>query len=186
MLTERSTTKGNSMVHTGIMIGKESWAVLRDEPFYSARFIDREGTDEIALVVRVEALDWFLEVKPPLTLDLTTWCSPQGVWIVAIAYQLQPVFGGAKGGIFYLNPRHATDAEIPRKLLQQEGVPVIFLSEDCREHYTVKVVQDPRELDRWRQLVADMKHALAGTQLVDGHDLDFEAALQEFQLHRIP
>jgi hypothetical protein len=174
------------MVHTGIVIGKESWAVLRDEPLYSARFIDCEGTEEIALIVRVEALDWFLEVHPPLTLDLTTWRSSQGTWGVVIAYQLHPVFGGAKGGIFYLNPRQAADAEILRKLLQQEGVPVIFLSEDCHEHYTVRVVQDPRELDRWQHLVADMNHALAGAQLVDGHDPGFEAALQEFQLHRTP
>jgi len=169
------------MEHTGIVIGKESWAVLRDEPLYSARFIDREGTEEIAVVVRVEALDWFLEVQPPLTLDLTPRCSSQGAWVVAIVYQLHPTFGGAKGGVFYLNPRQVADTEILRKLLRQEGLSVIFLSEDCHEHYTVGVVQDSQELDRWRQLVADMHHALAGTQLVDGYDPDFEAALQEFQ-----
>ncbi|HEV8711771.1 MAG TPA: hypothetical protein VGX03_02960 [Candidatus Binatia bacterium] len=169
------------MAHTGIVIGKESWAVLREEPFYSARFIDQEGTEEIAAVVRVEVLDWFLEVQPPLTLNLTTWCSPRGTWVVAIAYQLHPAFGGAKGGIFYLNPCQTADAEILRKLLQQEGLPVILLSEDCREHYTVEVAQDPQELERWRQLVTDMKCTLAGVQLVDGYDPDFEAALQEFQ-----
>ena len=170
------------MAHTGIMIDKESWAVLRDEPLYSARFIDREESDEIAVVVRVEALDWFLEAHPPLTLDLATWCSCQGTWVVTLAYQLHPVFGGAKSGVFYLNPRQAADAEILRKLLRQEGLSVIFLSEDGNEHYTVEVVQDPQELERWRQLVANMSHALAGAQPVDGYDPDFEAALQEFQL----
>ncbi len=59
------------MEHTGIVIGKESWAVLREEPLYSARFIDREGTEELAVIVRVEAIDWFFEVQPLLTLDLT-------------------------------------------------------------------------------------------------------------------
>ncbi len=58
----------------------------------------------------------------------------------------------------------------------------ILLSEDCHEHYTVRVVQDPRELDRWRQVAADMNRAWAGTQLIDGYDPDFAAALQEFQL----
>ena len=169
------------MAHTGIVIGKESWAVLRAEPCYSARFIDREGTEEIAVVVRVEALDWFLEVHPPLTLTLTTWCSPRGISIVAIAYQLHSAFGGAKGGIFSLNPRQTADAEILRKLLRQESLSVIFLSEDCHEHYTVEIAQDPQELERWRQLVVDINHALTETQLIDGYDPDFEAALQEFQ-----
>jgi hypothetical protein len=172
------------MEHTGIVIGKESWAVLREEPLYSARFIDREGTEEIAVVVRVEAIDWFFEVQPPLTLDLTTWCSSQGTWVVTIGYQLRPTFAGAKGGVFYLNPRQVADAEILRKLLRQEGLVVILLSEDCHEHYTVRVVQDPRELERWRQLAADMNRALTGMQLADGYDPGFAAALQEFQLEQ--
>jgi hypothetical protein len=172
------------MEHTGIVIGKESWAVLREEPLYSARFIDREGTEEIAVVMRVEAIDSFFEVQPPLTLDLTMWCSSQGTWVVTIVYQLRPTFAGAKGGVFYLNPRQVADAEILRKLLRQEGLVAILLSEDCHEHYTVRVVQDPRELDRWRQLAADMNRALTGMQLADGYDPGFAAALQEFQLEQ--
>jgi len=169
------------MAHTGIVIGKESWAVLRDEPLYSARFIDREGTEELAVVVRVEALDWFMEVYPPLTLNLTTWCSPQGTWVVAIAYQLRPTFGGAKGGIFYLNPRQTADAEILRKLLQQEGLPMILLSEDCTEHYTVKIVQDPQELKRWRELVEEMSRALAKEVAPGESDQDFALAVRELE-----
>jgi len=169
------------MAHTGIVIGKESWAVLREEPLYSARFIDREGTEEIAVVARVEALDWFLDVQSPLTLGLTTWRSPQGAWVVAITYQLRPAFGGAKGRIFYLNPRQAADAEILRKLLRQESLSVVLLSEDCQEHYTVAVVQDPQELERWRGLVADVNRALTGMRPIDGADPDFEAAVEEFQ-----
>ncbi len=170
------------MAHTGIVIGKESWAVLREEPLYSARFIVCEGTEEIAVVVRVEALDWFLEVQPPLTLDLTTWCSSQGTWVVALVYQLHPTFGGTEGGVFSLNPRQVADAEILGRLLRQEGLVVILLSQDCTEHYTARVAQDPREFNRWRQLLADVNHALTGTQLVDGSDPDFETALREFQL----
>ena len=169
------------MQHTGIAIGKESWAVLREEPLYSARFIDREGTEEIAVVARVEAIDWFFEVQPPLTVDLSTWCSSQGTWVVTIVYQLHPTFGRTKGGVFYLNPRQVADAEILGKLLRQEGLVVILLSEDCHEHYTVRVVQDPRALDRWRQLVGEMGKTLAGEALADDEDLDFTAALQELQ-----
>jgi len=168
------------MAHTGIVIGKESWAVLRDEPLYSARFIDREGTEELAVVTRVEALDWFMEAYPPLTLNLTTWCSLRGTWVVTIAYQLRPTFGGAKGGIFYLNPRQTVDAEILRKLLQQEGLPVIFLSEDCTEHYTVKIVQDPQELKRWQELVEEMSQAL--TKGVPREvEQDFALAVRELE-----
>ena len=169
------------MAHMGIVIGKESWAVLRDEPFYSARFIDREGTEEIAVVVRVEALDWFMEVYPPLTVNLTTWCSPQGTWVVIIAYQLRPTFGGAKGGTFYLNPRQSADAEILRKFLQQEDLPAIFLSEDCSEHYTVKIVQDPQELNHWRALIDTMGQALAGEGLTNEEDEDFALAVEELE-----
>jgi len=168
------------MEQTGIVIGKESWAVLRDEPLYSARFIDREGTDEIAVVMRVEALDWFFEVHPPLTLDLTTWRSPQGIWVVLISYQLHSTFGGTQGGTFYLNPRQAADAEILRKLLRQETLLVVFLSEDCNAHYTVGVVQDPQVLVRWRQLVEEMNQTLPQEKSTDAFS-DFEAAVQELQ-----
>ncbi|MBI3302955.1 MAG: hypothetical protein HYZ72_12895 [Deltaproteobacteria bacterium] len=173
------------MAHTGIMIGKESWAVLRDEPLYSARFIDREGTEEIAVVVRVEELDWFLDAYPPFTIDLAPWRNSQGTWVIAIAYQLHPTFGDVKGGIFYLNPRQAADAEILRKLLRQETLSVIFLSEDCSEHYTVGIAQPPQELARWRQLIDDMNRTLIGAQLANDYDPDFEAALQEFQSGRV-
>jgi hypothetical protein len=134
--------------------------------------------------VRVEALDWFMEAYPPLTLNLTTWCSPQGTWVVAIAYQLQPTFGRAKGGIFYLNPRQTTDAEILSKFLRQDGLPVIFLSEDCAEHYTVKIVQDPQELNRWRELIDAMSQALTRDVPPNDVDQDFELAVRELENQR--
>jgi len=69
---------------TGVSINKESWALLREEPLYSARFIDREGTEELALVIRVEVLDFFFDMHPPLTLDVNTWQSSRGVWVVLV------------------------------------------------------------------------------------------------------
>ena len=45
------------MEKTGLVIGRDSWLLLQDEPLYSARFIDRDGTDELTLVVRVEELE---------------------------------------------------------------------------------------------------------------------------------
>jgi hypothetical protein len=139
------------METTGISINKESWALLREEPLYSARFIDRSGTDELALVVRVEALDWFLDVYPPVFLDLVSWRSPRGAWVVVVSYQLRPSFGAAKGGSFYMNPRQEAEAELLRKLIQQESLPVIFLSQDCASHYTTKAILDPQVLMTWRQ-----------------------------------
>jgi hypothetical protein len=169
------------MASTGISINKESWAVLREEPLYSARFIDREETDELAVVLRVEMLDWFFEIYPPLTFNLTTWRSSQGTRIAVLSYQLHPTYGGTKGGVFYLNPRQTADAAILRKLSRQESFPVIFLSEDCNEHYTIGVVQDPQELDRWQQLVEAMKANSAEEPCRDDDDSDFAAAVQEFQ-----
>ena len=91
------------MQPTGVVINRESWLLLREEPVYSVRFIDREGTQELAVVSRVEDLDWFIEAPLPLTLRLSTWQSPEQIWVVAIGYQLHPTFGGSKGGVFYLN-----------------------------------------------------------------------------------
>ena len=59
------------MQQTGVVINRESWLLLMEEPLYSVRFIDREGTQELAIVSRVEDLDWFLEAAVPLTLALT-------------------------------------------------------------------------------------------------------------------
>jgi len=172
------------MQQTGIVIGRESWLLLRDEPLYSARFIDREGTDELALVVRVEMLDWFIEVHPPLTVDLSTWRSPQGKWVVTFAYQLQPSFGGAQGGEFYCNPSDSTDAELLRKFLKQETLYVVFLSEDCEAHYTVGVSLDPQEQLHWRHLVEEMEHTLAGKPRDAENDPDFAVAVQELHYQR--
>ena len=58
------------MRQTGIVINKESWGLLQAEPLYCPRFIDRTGTDELALVVRVELFDFFLDAQFPLTVDL--------------------------------------------------------------------------------------------------------------------
>ncbi len=50
------------MEKTGVVINRDSWLLLQDEPFYSARFIDRDGTDELALGVRVEELEGVEEI----------------------------------------------------------------------------------------------------------------------------
>ncbi len=167
------------MQPTGISINKESWALLREEPLYSARFIDREGTDELIVVVRVEMLDWFLEVQPPLTLDLTSWRSPHGVWVFILSYQLRPNFGDSQGGAFYLNPRVDSESELLRKLVQQESLPIIFLSEDCESHYTLRALVDPQLLQAWRRQVDEVELDLQGRLSMDGDDPEFAAAVQE-------
>src|SRR5262249_35848416 len=145
-LREGQPGREKVMQPTGISINKESWALLREEPLYSARFIDRESTDELIVVLRVEMLDWLIEVQPQRTLDLAWWRSPRGVWVFILSYQLRPNFGASKGGAFYLNPRAGSEAELLRKLVQQESLPIIFLSEDCDSHYTSKVLVDPQLL----------------------------------------
>jgi len=169
------------MVQTGIVVNKESWAVLRDEPLYSARFIDRENTEELALVIRVEVLDFFIDAFPPLTLDLTTWRSPHGIWVVVISYGVHPTFGSTQAGAFYLNPRQPSEAELLRKLLRQETLSVIFLSADCQEHYTARVVLDPQALANWRQQLNELNGGRSGNTFADEIDAGFELAVQELQ-----
>jgi hypothetical protein len=169
------------MTQMGIVINKESWRMLIEEPLYSPRFIDRTGTDELALVVRVELLDFFLDAQLPLTIDLATWQSSHGAWVVIVTYQLHPTVGPATGGTFYLNPRQEMDSEILRKLLRQEALTVVFLSEDCIEHYTTRLFFDPQASARWWQQIGEMKEALADTTLHDGHEAEFERAVQELQ-----
>jgi len=167
------------METTGISINKESWAVLREEPLYSARFIDRAGTNELMLVVRVEVLDWFFEMHPPLFLDLGSWHSPHGVWVVVVSYKLRPSFGDVKGGSFYLNPRQEADAELLRKLIRQEALPVIFLSEDCEIHYTSKMMLDPQVLMNWRQQIEEIEQGLKGKTSGEDCEEEFAAAVRE-------
>lgn len=166
---------------TGVSINKESWALLREEPLYSARFIDREGTEELALVIRVEVLDFFFGMHPPLTLDVNTWRSSQGVWIVLVAYQLPSPAGPPQRGVFYLNPQHTADHEILRKLLQRETLAAIFLSEDCQEHYTVSIVHDPQTFAQWQTQLKAIAQEVQKPLLTGDTDLRFEAAVQELE-----
>lgn len=170
------------MEATGVSIGKESWTLLREEPLYSVRFIDRTGTDELAMVVRVEELDWFIEVQPPALFDMVSWRSPRGVWVVVLSYQLRPTFGGTKGGSFYLNPRQHEEAEVLRKLVSKDSLPVIFLSEDCEAHYTVTVPLDPAVLAVWRGQLDEVKLGLKGRPMSEGPDLEFEEVVRELQM----
>lgn len=169
------------MAQTGIVINKESWSLLREEPLYCPRFIDRAGTDELALVVRVELIDFFLDAQLPLTIDLSTWQNSQGIWVVIVTYQLYPTFGPGTGGMFYLNPRHETDSEILRKFLRQEALSIVFLNEDCAEHYTTRLFFDPQAMARWWQQVGEMKVALGEVTFRDVEDEEFEQAVQELQ-----
>jgi hypothetical protein len=171
------------MVKTGIVINSESWSLLQQEPLYSARFIDSEGSQEIVLVARVEDLESFMEVEPHATLNLTVWCSPQDTWVVALAYLLHCAFAEAKGEIFYLNPRQTSDSEILRKLLRQETLHVIFFSADLSEHLTVGVVQPPQKLAHWQQLVENVNRLLTGEKLAGDFDPDFALAQRDFQAH---
>lgn len=169
------------MTQMGIIINKESWGMLLEEPLYSPRFIDQIGTDELALVVRVELIDFFLDAQFPLTIDLIAWQSSHGAWVVIVTYQLHPTFGPSTGGTFYLNPRQETDSEILRKLLRQEALAVVFLNEDCTEHYTTRLFFDPQAMARWWQQIGEMKKTLADTVLHDGYEAEFERAVQELQ-----
>lgn len=167
------------MEATGVSIGKESWTLLREEPLYSARFIDRAGTDELALVARVEELDWFVKVQPPALFDMVSWRSPRGVWVVVLSYQLRPTFGGTKGGSFYLNPRQHEEAEVLRKLVSKDSLPVIFLSEDCEAHYTVTVPLDPAVLAVWRGQLEEVNAGINGKPVIENLEQEFSAAVQE-------
>ncbi|NOT57193.1 MAG: hypothetical protein HOP18_21535 [Deltaproteobacteria bacterium] len=169
------------MAQTGIVINKESWSLLREEPLYCPRFIDRAGTDELALVVRVELIDFFLDAHPPLTIDLSTWQSAHGTWVVIVTYRLHPTFGPETGGMFFLNPRHVVDSDILGKFLRQEALAVVFLNEDCAEHYTMRLVFDPRAMARWEQQIGEMKTALGKSELREEHDEEFEQAVRELQ-----
>ncbi len=169
------------MQPTGVVINRESWLLLMEEPLYSVRFIDREGTQELAVVSRVEDLDWFIDAPLPLSLSLCTWQSPKGIWVVAIGYQLHPTFGGSKGGVFYLNPRQASDTAIVRKLVRQEKLTVILLSEDTELHYTVSVPLSPPRLERWQAAVARLDPSATDALLDAEEDPAFNRALQAFQ-----
>ena len=172
------------MQPTGVVINRESWLLLMEEPLYSVRFIDREGTQELAVVSRVEDLDWFIQAPLPLSLSLSTWQSPEQVWVVAIGYQLHPTFGGSKGGVFYLNPRQASDAAILHKLIRQDNLAVILLSEDTGLHYTVSVPLSPQQLERWQEAVLGLP--AEGEPLDAEEDPAFNRALQAFQEQHSP
>lgn len=174
------------MQPTGVVINRESWLLLMEEPVYSVRFIDRESTQELAVVSRVEDLDWFIDVPLPLSLSLCPWQSPEQIWVVAIGYQLYPTFGGSKGGVFYLNPRQASDTAILRKLVQQEKLTVILLSEDTELHYTVSVPLSPPQLERWQAAVARLGPSAADELLDTEEDPAFNRALQMFQARYSP
>lgn len=169
------------MKPTGVVINRESWLLLMEEPLYSVRFIDREGTQELAAVSRVEDLDWFIDAPLPLTLSLCTWQSLEQIWVVAVGYQLHPTFGGNKGGVFYLNPRQASDTAILQKLIQQEKLTVILLSDDTELHYTVSVPLSPPQLERWQASVARLYSPAVDTLLDAEEDPAFNRALQTFQ-----
>ena len=169
------------MQPTGVVINRESWLLLMEEPLYSVRFIDREGTQELAVVSRVEDLDWFIDAPLPLSLSLCTWQSPEQVWVVAVGYQLHPTFGGSKGGVFYLNPRQASEAALLRKLVGQEKLTVILLSDDTALHYTVSVPLSPPQLERWQSAVARLGLPAPDALLDTEEDPTFERALQAFQ-----
>ena len=163
---------------TGVVIDKASWRLLTDEPLYSLRFIDREGTDELAAVVRVEDLDWFVEMPRPLSLGLVAWRAPRHVWVVAVGYRLHPGFGGDKGGVFHLDPRRAEDATLLRKLVTRDTLTAIFLSADTGLHYTVPVPLAPDQLHGWRSALARLNTAGTPELLDDGQT--FEAACAAF------
>lgn len=174
------------MEKTGVVIGRDSWLLLRDEPLYSARFIDRDGTDELALVVRVEELEWFVESGLPLAVSLCTWRSSRGVWLAAVAYQLSPSFGEARAGVFFLNPRRAEDVALLDKLPRQERLAAIFLSADCETHYTITLPQDDELRAGWRERVARIIQVGPDTSPSDEPDPAFEDALDEFQAQYSP
>jgi len=155
--------------------------LLREEPLYSARFIDRDGTEDLALVSRVEVLDFFFEQRPPLTLDVTAWQSSQGIWIVLVTYRLPSPGGPPQTGVFYLNPRQAADSEILRKLSQRDTLSVIFLSEDCQEHYTVSIPYDPQRFERWQTQLITIAQEVSKPLLTAEMDPDFDAAVQELE-----
>lgn len=163
---------------TGVVIDKASWRLLTDEPLYSLRFIDREGTDELAAVVRVEDIDWFVGTPRPLSLGLVAWRAPQRIRVVAVGYRLHPGFGGDKGGVFHLDPRRAEDAALLRKLVARDTLTAIFLSAGTELHYTVPVPLAPDQLQDWRMAVSRLD--AAETPEAQSDEQTFDSACAEF------
>ena len=166
---------------TGVVINRQSWLLLVDEPLYSLRFIDREGTQELAVVTRVEDLEWYIQAPLPLSLNLSVWQSRKGVWLVAIAYQLLPTFGTSKLGLFYLDPQDEADGTILTKLLRQDNLVTIFLSEDTELHYTASIPLAPQEIANWRTSLDRITNGKNKTRLVTPIENRFSEATQEFE-----
>ena len=171
----------SEMNPTGVVINRKSWLLLVDEPLYSLRFIDREGTQELAVVTRVEELDWYIQAPLPLSTNLSVWQSRKGIWLVAIAYQLLPTFGSSKLGLLYLDPKDKADGAVLTRLLRQDNLVTIFLSEDTKLHYTASIPLAPQELACWRtsldRITDSKRKTLPYTPTEDG----FSEAVREFE-----
>jgi hypothetical protein len=81
-----------------------------------------------------------------------------------------------------VNPRQEAEAELLRKLMRQESLPVIFLSEDCEAHYTSKVMLDPQALMTWRLQIEEIQQGFKDKVALEGDDSEFAAAVRALSM----
>ena len=156
-------------------------SVLRRAPVYTPALIGLEGSEELALAMRVENLAPFRRADLLITVRLVVWCSDQGTWVVVIAFRVVDDPRNPCEGDAYLNPRQAADHTLLHRLARQERFPLLFLSKDLLEAVGKQVSWSPQQRGEVAAVLASVERSLTGSLGAGKWDPDFERAKVEFQ-----
>ena len=150
-------------------------------PLYTPALLGLEGQEITALVLRVEDLQPFRQVRLPIRLRLAAWCSGQGTWVVTLAFRVVDDLTSPLEGDAYLNPRQAEDHRLLRHLTMQERLPFVFFRPDLKGTVGKTVSWPSQQRTEVQQLLISIDPTLTGSSLAGNFDPDFYRATQEFQ-----
>lgn len=142
--------------------------------------ITRQGQDQTALALRVEALKPFRQKDLPITIQIAAYKAASGIWVFALAFRVADNPNDPLEGDVYMNPRQEHDAGLLENITKQNQFPVLFFSHDLNEQVGKAISWHPQQQIEVRNMLGtawvEPKKRLQGN-----FDDEFEKAKREFQ-----
>lgn len=140
-----------------------------------------EDRDEMAMCVRMEDLASLRQSGFPSYVKLKTWQSPEGLWVVAIAFCIQHEVDKQMTGRCFLNPRRPYSRTLLWRLCLQECIHFIFFSPDLHTAKGAALSWSPEQRQELTIIMNLVGRTPPQDLLPDDPDPDFEQAQEEFQ-----
>ena len=163
-----------------VALTSESLRLLQSTALHSPAVVELRGGHETALAMRVDETFSYRRSLQPFVLNCIGYQAKEGIWVVALAFQLGTQPDRQVSGCVYLNPFRSMEYAMIQHLAIQERFLFVFLNSELGGVVTQERTWGTEERYRIRQLLSQIDRSAPSLDADSEHDAEFERVKAAF------